>query len=174
MIRTAILSLALLLVACGGEDDHHGDDRDDDHVGGHAGAGNHDDDDDPSGGHAHEAPHGGTLVELGDHFAHIEVKLDSATGRLDLWVLDGEADRPIRLAAPAVAITLTTAGGRHEASLAAQASALTGETVGDTAHFAATVGALAGVERFEAVLGAIEVRGQRFEAVTFGYPEGNE
>jgi hypothetical protein len=42
--------------------------------------------------HEHTAPHGGSLVEFGEEFAHIELVLDSATGVLTAYVLDGEAE----------------------------------------------------------------------------------
>jgi len=165
MRRLLAFSLALLLAAACGDD--HGDH--DDH-----GDGDHAEHADDGGGHEHEAPHGGTLVPLGEHFAHLEVKLDAETGRLDVWVLDEEADRTIRLEAAELRLAVDVPGGSVDVRLAAQPSELTGETVGDSARFAATVAELAGVERFEARLARVAVRGRTFEAVAFRYPEGNE
>ncbi len=34
-------------------------------------------------GHEHAAPHGGTLIVLGDEFAHLELVLDPGTGEQD-------------------------------------------------------------------------------------------
>ena len=49
--------------------------------------------------HEHTAPHGGALVGLGKEFAHVELVLEKATGKLTGYVLDGEAEKPVRLRA---------------------------------------------------------------------------
>ena len=51
-------------------------------------------------GHAHTAPHGGVLVELGDHAAALELRFDAARGVLQAWVLDGHAENFVRIAQP--------------------------------------------------------------------------
>ena len=48
--------------------------------------------------HQHKAPHKGTLVEFGEEFAHLELVLDQATGKISAWVLDGEAEKAVRVA----------------------------------------------------------------------------
>jgi len=58
-----VLCLALALVACGDHDHKDHDHKDHDHNG---------DDKRPS-VHSHEAKYGGALIEIGDHFAHLEV-----------------------------------------------------------------------------------------------------
>ena len=50
--------------------------------------------------HEHTAPHGGTLVALGEEFGHLELLLNKETGELTAYVLDGEAEKPVRLGAP--------------------------------------------------------------------------
>ena len=79
-----------------GHDHEHEEDGDHDHE--HAEEGEHDHEHAEGGhGHTHEAPHGGTLVAVGDHFAHLEIVLDPETGKMTAYVLDGEAENPIRL-----------------------------------------------------------------------------
>ena len=47
--------------------------------------------------HEHHAPHKGTLVEFGEEFAHLELVIDAATGRVSAYVLDGEAEKSVRI-----------------------------------------------------------------------------
>ena len=47
--------------------------------------------------HEHHPPHKGTLVEFGEEFAHLELVLDPATGKLTAYALDGEAEKAVRL-----------------------------------------------------------------------------
>jgi hypothetical protein len=122
-------------------------------------------------GHAHDAPHGGSLVELGDEFAHLEVVLDGASGRLTVYVLDGEAERPVRLAADDLTMEVRLDGRPALAvRLPAVANALTGEVVGDSSQFQAEVPELTGVTAFSGTLGTVSVRGQIFSDVQFDYP----
>ena len=51
----------------------------------------------PLAAHEHHAPHGGSLQVFGKEFAHLELVLDAATGRLTAYALDGEAEGPVRL-----------------------------------------------------------------------------
>lgn len=41
--------------------------------------------------HAHEGPHGGHLLEVGDHVAHLEVMHDEAAGKMTIYVLGSDA-----------------------------------------------------------------------------------
>ena len=56
--------------------------------------------------HEHTAPHGGTLVVFGDEFAHIEFVLDQTTGKLTGYVLDGEAEKSVRLSQKTVELKI--------------------------------------------------------------------
>lgn len=162
-----------LLAACGGSespapsvdtaehahDAHH--DHDHDHDGHH---------------HHHEAPHGGTLIELGDHVAHLEAVLDPESGLLTLYVLDGEAEHPIRVPETLLELTLEAPAldGAVALMLDPVESVLTGETAGDTSQFSVENAMLVGLERFTGRISAITVRGQEFREVKFSFPEGNE
>jgi len=48
--------------------------------------------------HAHEAPHGGHLIELGEHQFNAEVVLEKDTGRLVVYVLDAHAENSVPVA----------------------------------------------------------------------------
>lgn len=119
-------------------------------------------------GHAHTAPHGGTLVELGDHVANLEVVLNAETGALDLYVLDGHATNYVRLAIPAVAVRLTWEGAAEPVAveLPATASTLTGETVGDTARFSAVFPQLVGKTAVTLTIPTIMIGGTTYTDIT--------
>jgi len=117
-------------------------------------------------GHAHVAPHGGTLIPVGDHALHVELLLDAEDGMVRLYVLGSHAEKPARIAAPELTIDLASIGD-HAASerslvLKAVPSALTGETVGDTSEFAASHPELIGASGFTGELRALDARGFAF------------
>lgn len=125
-------------------------------------------------GHAHLAPHGGTLVELGEEAAHLELLVDAASGRLDAWVLDAEAEQYVRIAQAALVLRVEppeSGSSPLELRLEAVASALTGETVGDSSRFAGTLPAPELARGFRARLESIELRGQTYRGVEFRYPQ---
>ncbi len=127
-------------------------------------------------GHAHVAPHGGTLIVLGDHVAHIELVLEPDTGQLTAYALDGHAETPVRLSTPALDLSFrfTSDEPWRAAPLLARANTLSGETVGDTSEFTAQVPFLQGQERFEVRLAPITIRGVEMPALETRFPEGNE
>jgi hypothetical protein len=45
----------------------------------------------------HKAPHGGTLLEIGDHAAHLELVHDDKAGKLTLYILDKEAKNAVAI-----------------------------------------------------------------------------
>ena len=92
------LSVSLFLSSCG--DDHHG------------------------GGHHHKAPHGGVLVELGEHGTgfNLEVVHNAETGDLGIYVFDGHASNPVRIKQESIDLTVTVGDEKKEVSLAAVAN----------------------------------------------------
>lgn len=127
------------------------------------------------GPHEHAAPHGGTLVVLGDEFAHVELVLEAAAGELTAYVLDGEAIRGIPIPAPSLRIDVRTAT-RPAFSVALEPveNVLTGETRGHTSQFMGRSDDLAGLRAFRGEIVRIDVRGQRFEQVSFAFPDEHE
>lgn len=137
--------------------------------------------------HDHKAPHGGTLVGLGDHFAHLELLLDPKDGKLILYVLDGEAEKALRIKDKEIEMKLfvpMAPDPQHSAEtkrlqefvarLKAVASPLTGEKEGDSSQFAETLDPLKNVKKFDVEIMEIKVRGQTFKNVKFSFPKGNE
>lgn len=115
-------------------------------------------------GHVHEAPHGGMLVELGDHFAYLELVLDAEIGSLTVYVLDAEAEQAVRIAQPTIGVTFDAPERMtgQAFTLEARANVLTGETVGDTSQFGVTDSALKGISVNGARIREVTVKGQTF------------
>lgn len=128
---------------------------------------------DSHGHHHHTAPHGGTLVELGDHQFNLEFVRDAATGTLTAYVLDGHAEKFIRISLPIIPVTATVGGVPQPLALKATANAATGEMIGDTSQFVAQADWLKTTDTFTVTIPALEVRGARFADVTFNFPKGS-
>lgn len=146
MVSRCLLVAAILplVVCCGGDSSHsHG----------------------AAGGHAHTAPNGGKLIEIGDHFANLELLYDPANGQVRLHVLDAHAENYARIAAPELSLERA---GRPPTALQARASDLSGERVGDCSRFEGVLEDRPA--QWEGRIALIEVRGARFEQVELGYP----
>ena len=129
--------------------------------------------------HEHKPPHHGTLVEFGEEFSHLELVLDPATGTLKAYVLDGEAEKTIRIAVPELEIKAQLSGADGKKTdtilkLSAQADELTGEKVGDTSVFQVQNDALKGVKDFDGTVSVLTIKGKEFKDTKFNYPKGNE
>lgn len=119
------------------------------------------------GGHAHKAPHGGTLLELGEHAYNLELVRDPAAGKLTVYVLDGHAENFIRIATPGVDVTAFAAGGRQTLTLRPVANPVTGETVGNTSQFEAQADWLKSSASLNGEIAALEIRGSKFGPAAF-------
>lgn len=128
-------------------------------------------------GHAHEAPHGGVLVELGEEFGHVELVLDGAAGTITAYVLDGEGEQAVRLTQGSITLRLKEPASLSGRSfdLAARANVLTGETAGDTSQFVLANDAFKGLAAFQGALVHVAYKGQDFRdvPVTYAKPSGD-
>jgi type IV pilus biogenesis protein CpaD/CtpE len=150
LLRPLLATLALAALAgCGKRDPHAGHSH---------------------GGHAHTAPHGGLLVEIGDHAYNVELVRDDDAGKLTAYILDGHAENFVRLAAPAITVTAYAAGARQTATLAAIANSATGETVGNTSQFEGPAAWLKDAGEFNGEVGALEIKGSKFAPTAFKLP----
>jgi hypothetical protein len=120
--------------------------------------------------HEHRAPHNGVLVECGEEFAHLELLADPEVGRLTGYVLDGEAEEPVRLKQGSIRIELNVGGKKISLALKAVESPLTGEVKGDTSEFSAASEKLKGVSAFSGTVALIKVKGVTFRNMKFVYP----
>jgi hypothetical protein len=126
------------------------------------------------GKHEHKPPHQGTLVELGEEFAHLELVLDSESGQLTGYVLDGEAEKPVRIEQREIALRVKGKPSDSSVVLKATGNPLTGEKPGDTSEFRGQANALKGLKEFDAAVAGITVKGKDFKDVSFNFPKGNE
>jgi len=127
--------------------------------------------DDSDRAHHHVAPHGGTLVAVGEHYANLEFLLDKNTGELNAWVFDGCAENPIRITDSVIECVLTIEDKPSTLVLSAQANELTGETVGNSSQFAATLDQLQGAQKFAISIPSLTIKGQTLEDISFSYPD---
>lgn len=124
--------------------------------------------------HEHKPPHNGTLVECGEEFAHLELLLDQDSGKLTGYVLDGEAENPVRIEQSTIRLKLDVNGKPLSLTLKAVANPLSGEVKGDTSEFSAVSVKLKDIRQFSGTVVLIKVKGTTFKNVDFRYPEGNE
>ena len=171
------VSLTALGLACGGSHDHdhdhaNGHDHDHDHDHDHAhGDGDHSHGD---GGHAHQPKYGGTPIELGEHQYHAELLRDAEAGKMKAWLLDGHLENFIRVKTESFELKATVGGKTETLTFLAMPNSATGETVGDTSYFEAQADWLKETGEFAAEIVSLDIRGSKFEGVTFAYPKGNE
>jgi hypothetical protein len=154
MFRFLLLALVpLLTIGCSRSHDHsHADAK----AAGH---------DAHSHGHAHTAPHGGLLVEVGDHQFNVELVLDRDTGRIAAYILDGHAEHFVRIAQPAIELRLREPA--RGLMLQAVGNPATGETVGNTSQFEATAPWLKESGALTGEIARLEIRGATFSGLSF-------
>lgn len=130
----------------------------------------------PARGEEHHAPRGGTLLELGEEFAQIEFLLDLQQGNLTAYILDGEAENPVRIRQPSIDLIVdeaSYAGVRKAAftlHLKAMANVLTGETVGDTSEFTVHADPLYGASALKGRIVQIAIKSHTFKELPFAIP----
>ncbi len=115
-------------------------------------------------------PHRGTPVELGDEQFTIELVREPASGTLRAYVLDGEMESFIRIAARQLDLQVQ---GQATLTLKPVADLATGETVGDTSLFEARADWLKSAATFKGIFRNLKIQDQVFKSVEFGFPEGN-
>jgi len=124
--------------------------------------------------HEHKPPHGGTPVVLGNEEYHIELVLNVPAGKLQAFVLDGELENFVRVAANSFEVDAKVAGKEESLIFRGIASSATGETVGDTSAFEAQAEWLKTDVTFDAVLKELTVRTKIYQNVQFNFPKGND
>ena len=117
--------------------------------------------------HHHAAPHGESLIEVGEELAHLELLWKPDSGRLTLYVIDGECEQAIRL--KQAQLEMVQAGQTYR--LRAVANPLTGETVGDSSQFEGDLPGLRGQTRWNAKLKELKIAGQTFSDVSVEFPQ---
>lgn len=124
--------------------------------------------------HGHVAPHGGTLVEVGEHQFNLEFVRDAEAGTLTAYVLGAHAADFVRVPLKEIALVIGAGGRTERLVLAAQANALSGEVVGDTATFAGQAMWLRSTAEFKGRVPVLEIRGVVFKDLVFTFPVNKE
>jgi len=119
--------------------------------------------------HQHAAPHGGRLIEIGDHQFNVEILHDAATGTLTLYTLDAHAENFVRTAMPGIELTVAVGGQARALTLRPVANAATGETVGATSQYQAEAAWLKDATGLTGTITRLDFNGARFEQVSFGH-----
>lgn len=126
------------------------------------------------GAHAHHAPNGGMLVELGEHQFNLEFKFDESRGVVQAWLLDGHAENFVRTDLPGFVVEAHQGGTAAVLRFVAIGNSMSGEAVGDTSYFEAPAEWLRSVNAFDGRVNEITVRGVRFANITFSYAHHDE
>lgn len=116
-------------------------------------------------GHTHAAQQGGVLAELGEEEFHLEFTHGDGPGVLRAFVMDGEAEKFVRLDLPYFAATVRHDGRDMPVVFQATASSATGEKVGDTALFEAATG-LPGKPAVTITVPVLAVKGRSYRDIT--------
>tara|TARA_Y100000589_G_C27097683_1_gene606670 strand:+ start:372 stop:851 length:480 start_codon:yes stop_codon:yes gene_type:complete len=123
--------------------------------------------------HTHEAPHGGVLIELGDHFGLMELLHDPNKGSLQAWFLDGCAENYVRLVKQKIKLVIH---GRFlnksvkqtvSFELLPKANPLTGETNRSTSQYQLIHEQLKGVSRLKGMILNVKYKSHDFKNLTF-------
>ena len=117
--------------------------------------------------HDHTAPHGGTVIVLGDEAFHLELVHEPIAGRLTLYVLDGHLENFIRLPAAGIVTSIALGETNRALVLTPMAQSATGETIGNTSQFGGEADWLKASPELSGLISSIEVRGQEFTNVAF-------
>lgn len=123
-------------------------------------------------GHAHTAPHGGSLVEIGEHQFNVELIFDATSGKLTAWLLDAHAEHFVRSAAPGLDLSISTGDELRSLTLLPVPNSATGETVGSTAQFEASADWLKDQPALTGVFVRLDFRGAVFSNVSFQVTAG--
>jgi hypothetical protein len=93
-----------------------------------------------NGAHNHPAPHGGQLVELGEHGSGFNLELVlHEQGFLQIYVLDAHVQNFVRISANSIDIEITDQNGNTKnITCEPVADPITGESIGNTSLFTST------------------------------------
>ncbi len=109
--------------------------------------------------HHHAAPHGGHLIELGDHLYNAEVVFEEADQRLVVYVLDAHAENAVAI--PQEQIEFAVEGGE---TITLTAEPQDGDAEGQASQFAGTGEMVAAIKDIEQLHGSVslEINGENY------------
>ncbi|MCA9077821.1 MAG: hypothetical protein KDA93_22530 [Planctomycetaceae bacterium] len=122
--------------------------------------------------HHHEAPHGGHLIELGDHLFNAEVVLDKDAGQLIVYVLDAHAENAQGVAQEQIEFAVE--GGD---AIALAADPQESDAEGHASRFTASGDQIAAIEDIEHLHGSVtvEINGESYTGeLTHDHDHGHD
>lgn len=123
----------------------------------------------PPAHHGHQPLFGGTLVELGEHAANLEVLFDGDAGELTFYLLDAHAERAVK--GPQVELPFSVTAGDRTFELSAQpeVSELAGNSVGASSRFSVRDERLEGLEHLSLRIPEVQLQGLVFRDVVHSF-----
>jgi hypothetical protein len=112
------------------------------------------------------------LTVLGEEAAHLEVTLDPATGLVNVFLLNGEAEQAQRTERKQELRLKITEPVPIDLILKPVADPLSGETEESTSRFNATAAELKGKQALRGTIAIVEVKGQSYRDVPVDFPTG--
>tara|TARA_B110000914_G_C15403856_1_gene418550 strand:- start:315 stop:794 length:480 start_codon:yes stop_codon:yes gene_type:complete len=124
--------------------------------------------------HNHPAPHGGQLVELGEHGSGFNLELVlHEEGFLQIYVLDAHVQNFVRISANSIDIEITNQNGTTKnITCEPVEDPITGETVGNTSLFTSTE-RINKLLPLKGVINRIDIMEFPYENVEINFP-GNQ
>ena len=118
--------------------------------------------------HVHVAPHGGTLVEIGDHAYNVDLLLDAATGTLHGWLLNAHAKGVTDVAKTTMKSfeAIVTVQGKKETLV------FRAVPPADGSAFDAQADWLKTVTEFDGIFPRLVIDGETFNGTAFNFPKG--
>jgi hypothetical protein len=114
---------------------------------------------------AHAPVYGGQLIEIGEHFAQVELLHESATGKLTAYVWDGHVEHARPVAMKSIRVTI----GGEPVELLPVSNPLTGDGPGSSSQFEGRSERLRDIEQFDGVLGRMRFGEAEFAETEFRY-----
>ena len=111
--------------------------------------------------HHHHAPHHGSLTMLGEHVAQIELVVDAEAGKVEAYILDGEAEKPLTVDQADLELAITL----PEATEALTLKLAPADAAKQEAGFVAQDDKLKGVKAFKAIITSLKIKDQAHEKV---------
>jgi hypothetical protein len=124
-----------------------------------------------TGEHLHPPPHGGMLVELGEHGSGYQLELFlHEQGYLQIYVWDTHVDNLVRIAPEKIEVLIPDANGTQKTLVCdAMSDPITGETVGNTALFNSTE-KIGDKLPLNGVIPSLQILSQTYENISFEFP----
>ncbi|NIP29673.1 MAG: hypothetical protein GTO02_05045 [Candidatus Dadabacteria bacterium] len=117
------------------------------------------------------APHGGTLVVLGDEAGYLEIVLDDSIGKLTVYVLDGMAKNSVELSQGSIDLDVTKRVLMGKGVEVITYNLSLQPDGGSKSAFSVTDNRLKGLTSFQGNIKSISINGNTFSNVGFNYPQ---